>query len=170
MKKFVLFGLLCAAAFGASVEAVDAYVRESFSKNSAAYVKLKNNGKTPVSLVAAVASASNVTEIHNVIAENGMKKMVPVEKVVVEAGEVRELKPGGYHIMLIGLKHTLKEGKKMRSLTLKFDNGEKIVLKNVPVKKLTSGGMNSTMHGGGMHGSSGNSSMHGGGMHGEMKH
>jgi hypothetical protein len=51
-------------------------------------------------------------------------KMMPVEEVPLDPGKKVELKPGGEHIMLMGLKHPLKEGERF-PLTLTFRNAGK---------------------------------------------
>jgi len=55
-------------------------------------------------------------------------KMRPVPKIAVPAGGKIEMKPGGYHVMLLGLKRDLKPGEKV-AVTLKFERGG-----NVPVE------------------------------------
>ena len=52
--------------------------------------------------------------------------------VVVPAKGKLEFKPGGYHVMLIGLKETLSEGKTF-TLILHFKRAGKVVVKNVKV-------------------------------------
>ena len=89
---------------------------------TAAYLTLHNQDKQDHALVKAASPAAKVVELHTVIHENGVMKMRPVEKMEVKAGTRTELKPGGLHIMLIGLKAALKEGDKV-SLTLGFEDG-----------------------------------------------
>lgn len=48
--------------------------------------------------------------------------MIPVKEIEVKPGSVVELQPGGYHVMLIGLKHSLEEGQ-MVPITLSFEKG-----------------------------------------------
>ena len=88
---------------------------------SAAYMSIINHGSMEDQLLAVKTSAAEVVEIHNVKKENGMMSMSPVKSVDVSAGGSQELKPGGYHLMLIKLVKPLKVGDEVE-LTLHFKN------------------------------------------------
>jgi copper(I)-binding protein len=49
-------------------------------------------------------------DLHESINDHGVMKMRPVMSLVVEPGKPVRLAPGGYHIMLTGLKQALKQG------------------------------------------------------------
>ena len=70
-------------------------------------------------LIGAETPAARQVEIHEMKAEGGVMKMRPVPKVALPAGKTVELKPGGYHLMLIGLKKPLRAGDKL-PITLKL--------------------------------------------------
>ncbi len=53
--------------------------------------------------------------------------MSPVEAIDVPANGQVELKPGGYHIMLIGLKQDMKVGDKIK-LTLTFEKAGNVIV------------------------------------------
>jgi periplasmic copper chaperone A len=95
------------------------------SGNSAVYGMLVNAGKAPDALVAVTSDAAATVEIHESYRESGMMMMRPVKKIDVPAGKKVEMKPGGYHIMLLDLKRNLKPGKTVR-VTLHFDKAGKI--------------------------------------------
>ena len=59
-------------------------------------------------------------------------RMRQIDKIVVKANSETVLKPGGLHIMFIGLKQPFKAGNNV-DLELEFDNGEKIKL-TAPIK------------------------------------
>jgi copper(I)-binding protein len=90
--------------------------------NSAAFMTLRNMGDKANAVVAASSPAANVVELHTHTMEDGMMKMRRVEQIEIPANGETELKPGGLHIMLIGLKQQLKSGMKV-ALTLKFADG-----------------------------------------------
>jgi copper(I)-binding protein len=117
-----------------TVSASDPYVRHvpPGMDKTGAYVLLRNGDKTDHALVAAASPAANAVELHTVIDEGGMKKMVRVPKMDVKAGGETKLQPGGLHIMLIGLKEPLKEGASV-PITLKFEDGSEVALK-APVR------------------------------------
>jgi terC protein len=62
-----------------------------------------------------------------------MKKMVQIENIEVPAMGEANLKPGGLHVMLMGIKAPIKEGDKLDA-TLEFDNGQKLELKDIVAK------------------------------------
>jgi periplasmic copper chaperone A len=77
----------------------------------AAYLSIGNGGKEADRLVSAASPAAEKTELHQTSDEGGVMKMRPVEGgIEIEPGATKELKPGGYHVMLIGLKKRLQEG------------------------------------------------------------
>ena len=141
MKKFVLSIASIAAVFGADVEIEGAYARASIPNvpNSAAFFVIKNNSDKDIAITSANSDIAEKNELHTHIKENKMMKMMKIEKLVVPAKSSLELKSGGDHVMLIGLKKELKAGDEI-SLELSFSDGDKKSIK-VPVKDLAS-----TMH------------------------
>ena len=141
MKKFVLSIASIAAVFGADVEIDGAYARASIPNvpNSAAFFVIKNNSDKDIAITSANSDIAEKNELHTHIKENQMMKMMKIEKLVVPAKSSLELKSGGDHVMLMGLKKELKAGDEI-SLELSFSDGDKKEIK-VPVKDLAS-----TMH------------------------
>ena len=141
MKKFVLSIVSIAAVFGADVEIDGAYARASIPNvpNSAAFFVIKNNSDKDIAITSANSDIAEKNELHTHIKENQMMKMIKIEKLVVPAKSSLELKSGGDHVMLMGLKKELKVGDEI-SLELSFSDGDKKSIK-VPVKDLAS-----TMH------------------------
>ena len=90
--------------------------------NGAVYVTLSNSGSQPDALVSASTDVAQTAELHQTTRDGGVMKMRPVKAIPVPAGGKTELKPGGYHIMLMGLKQDLKPGEKV-AVTLKFEHG-----------------------------------------------
>jgi copper(I)-binding protein len=93
----------------------------STAKAGAVYLTLLNQGGAADRLMAVTTGAAMSAEIHETLMEDGVAKMRPVEVFDVPAGGSVELKPGGYHIMLMGLKAPLKKGD-MIMLQLKFEH------------------------------------------------
>lgn len=141
MKKFVLSIVSIAAVFGADIEIEGAYARASIPNvpNSAAFFVIKNNSDKDIAITSANSDAAQKNELHTHIKENEMIKMMKIEKLVVPAKSSLELKSGGDHVMLMGLKKELKAGDEI-NLELSFSDGDKKKIK-VPVKDLAS-----TMH------------------------
>ena len=141
MKKFVLSIVSIAAVFGADIEIERAYARASIPNvpNSAAFFVIKNNSDKDIAITSANSDIAEKNELHTHIKENQMLKMMKIEKLVVPAKSSLELKSGGDHVMLMGLKKELKAGDEI-NLELSFSDGDKKSIK-VPVKDLAS-----TMH------------------------
>ncbi len=92
-------------------------------------------------LVSASADVSKSVELHMMKMEGDVMQMRQVEAIELAAGQTVELKPGGYHVMFIGLKAPLKAGDKF-PLKLKFEKaGEVVVTVNVEAPGATTGGM-----------------------------
>ncbi len=66
-----------------------------------------------MALVAAESNASKVVELHTMKMENGVMIMRQVPQIDLPKGQTVSLKPGGLHIMLIGLHAPLKAGEKV---------------------------------------------------------
>ena len=141
MKKFILSIVSIAAVFGADVEIDGAYARASIPNvpNSAAFFVIKNNSDKDIAITSANSDIAEKNELHTHIKENKMMKMMKIEKLVVPAKSSLELKSGGDHVMLMGLKKELKAGDEI-NLELSFSDGDKKNIK-VPIKNLAS-----TMH------------------------
>lgn len=139
MKKVLLGNLLLTGLVLAQpkIEVKDAWVREvpPTSKMSAAYMVIENHGKEADKLVDVSNNASKITEIHETVGG----KMRRVKALEIPAQGKVELKPGGYHMMLINLDKPLKEGESVE-ITLKFEKSGEIKIQ-APVKKGT-GSMN----------------------------
>ena len=141
MKRLLLITLFISAYAGTalaegSIAISDPHVRlvPPNAENTAIFMVIRNQGAKDVKLVSAESTVSKAVELHTVIEEGGMKKMRPVANIPVKAQGETVLKPGDYHVMLIGLKQPLKEGEEI-PFTLKFDDGSSQSLKG-PVRKI----------------------------------
>lgn len=100
---------------------------------SAAYMTLVNSGGTPDRLVAASTDVAELIELHESKMVDNVMQMAPVPGgIAVPANGQVELKPGGLHVMLIGLKRDLAAGETVR-LTLSFERAGTITV-DVPVR------------------------------------
>ncbi len=105
---------------GAGIVATDVWARAAATGNSAAYMTLKNGDAAADRLVKAESDVAAAVELHKTTMEGGMMKMAPVDGIALPAQGQAELKPGGLHVMLIGLKRELKAGEKLK-LKLHFE-------------------------------------------------
>jgi len=98
------------------------------AKNGAVYLSISNNGQTAETLVSVSTPVAEKSEIHENVEEGGVLKMRAVKDgLKLAPGQSIELKPGGHHIMLIGLKQRLEEGKPF-PLTLTFEKGGELAV------------------------------------------
>jgi len=89
-----------------------------------------------------------VVELHEMKMVDNVMKMRAIPALALPAGKVVELKPGGYHVMLVGLKQQIKDGDRV-PLTLVIedkDHKRETIEVDAVAKPLTapqgSGGMN----------------------------
>jgi len=142
---------LAPGANASSVMIMKAYARASTmptAQTGAAYVSLMNHGADD-KLVSVSTPAAKSAELHKSEVVDGVMKMEPVGALDVPQNGMIEMKPGGYHIMLMGLAKPLAKGEEIE-LTLTFEKAGEVKVK-VPVGGVASGGMDHQM----MDGSSG---------------
>ena len=88
------------------------------------YARIENTGHQDVTLVSVDAGFATKSEIHTMIAEDGVMKMRRLEGgVVIPAHGEALLRSGGTHLMFIGLTGAMKPGS-LQQIILHFDNGE----------------------------------------------
>ena len=105
----------------------------------AGYMKITNTGTEPDRLVGGAASFAGRLEVHSMTMEQGVMKMREIKDgLEIKPGETVELKPGGYHMMFVGLKQPLKQGEDL-TVTLKFAKAGTVEVK-YPVEAVGAGG------------------------------
>jgi periplasmic copper chaperone A len=129
-------GFLFAAAFGLAVTTAHAgdYKAGSLeisnpwsratpkgSSVAAGYMKITNSGPTSDRLIGGTSEVASKFEVHEMKMENGVAKMRPIKGgLEIKPGETVELKPGSFHVMLVGLKKPLASGDHVKG-TLVFE-------------------------------------------------
>lgn len=84
------------------------------------FLTIRNNGRSPDRLVSATSPVSGEVQIHTMSMDGGVMKMRQlIDGITIPAGQSVELKPGGLHLMFVGLKKPFKQGAKIPA-TLKF--------------------------------------------------
>ncbi len=142
-KRAILMGMVLygvsLAALAAGLEVSGAYVRAvpPGQPNSAGFMNVTNTGDRDLALVDAESDVAKVVELHTHINDNGMMRMRRIERIPVPAGATVQLKPGGHHVMFIGLKRQLKPGE-MVTITLVADDGSRTTVE-APVKMIQMG-------------------------------
>ncbi len=110
IKTKLLVGALalgCTVAQAQTVEVKDAWVRATVTgqKGTGSFMKLTSN--TPLQLVGVKSPAAGVAEVHEMKMDGDVMRMRPIPGLELPAGKTVELKPGGYHVMLMDLKQPL---------------------------------------------------------------
>jgi periplasmic copper chaperone A len=91
-----------------------------------AYMTITNKGSAPDRLLGGSSAVADRFEVHSMVMDGGVAKMRPVDGgLEIKPGETVELKPGGLHVMLTGLKQPLDKGQKVKA-TLEFAKAGKV--------------------------------------------
>jgi len=140
------------AGSGGGIKVTEPWARASsmMAAAGAAYMKIENTGSAADALVGAASPAAKTVEVHETVAmesempaasdgmgmespmpsegtDGGMMGMRPIARLEIPAGGSVELKPGSYHIMLIGLNQELKPGDKIE-ITLTFEQAGEVTV------------------------------------------
>jgi periplasmic copper chaperone A len=100
-----------------------AWVRSSVpgQQGTGAFMKLTSNEATQ--LVGVATPVAGVVQVHEMKLEGEVMRMRAIGKLDLPAGRTVELKPGGYHVMLLDLKQALTQGSTV-PMTLSFRNAK----------------------------------------------
>jgi copper(I)-binding protein len=126
LSAFAVSLLLAGAAMAqtvgppSQVQVRDAWARATPAKaeNGAAYLTIVS--PTSDRLTGVSTPVAKNAGLHNMVMEDGVMKMRPLVDIELPANVPVTLKPGGFHIMLMGLDHPLKPGESF-PLTLSFE-------------------------------------------------
>jgi len=149
--RFVIIaiGFMASCSAGAQVSIEDAWVRATVPGQPVAAAYLKIRSAQTAYLVAVRTPVTTRAEVHEMRTEGGIMRMRPVTRLELSAGTTVELKPGGYHLMLMNIAKPLRPGE-IVPITLVIegpDNKPREVKIDARVRDVTAG-MGS--HGNGM--------------------
>jgi periplasmic copper chaperone A len=126
LRRLVILAAACIAVVGslAPARAADVMVMGPWAratppgaKVGAGYMTLHNAGAAGDRLVSASSDVADHVEIQETSIDNGVTKMRELPRgLEIPAGKAVELKPGGYHLMLMGLKQPLKAGEMVKAI------------------------------------------------------
>ena len=140
MKRITLAALIFAAfPVMAQVTVKDPWVRATVSAQKATGAFMQITSAQDARLVEAKSPVAGVVEVHEMVMEKDVMKMRAIKGLDLPAGKTVELKPGGYHVMLMDLKEQMKEGATV-PVTLVIEGKDKkrsTVEIKAPVKPLT---------------------------------
>ena len=140
MKRITLAALMFAAfPVMAQVTVKDPWVRATVPAQKATGAFMHITSAQDARLVEASSPVAGVVEVHEMTMEKDVMKMRAIKGLDLPAGKTVELKPGGYHVMLMDLKQQMKEGDTV-PVTLVVEGKDKkrsTVELKAPVKPLT---------------------------------
>jgi copper(I)-binding protein len=129
------------------VRITEAWARETAPTqvNGGAFLTITNHADQPDRLVSATSPVSTTAQLHTMSMDGGVMRMRELpEGIPVPAKAAVELKPGGLHIMFIGLKAPLKPGQIVK-LTLRFEKAGMLRV-TLPVRPVGAMGMARDQH------------------------
>ena len=126
MKLKVLTASLliaCSTLYAQTVEVKDAWVRATVpgQKGTGAFMNI--TAKEGAKLVGASTPVAGVVEVHEMKMDGDIMRMRAVPALELPAGQTVQLKPGGYHVMLMDLKQGLAKGSTV-PLTLRLQDAQ----------------------------------------------
>ncbi len=139
MKRLAIIGVVLMSAValaacggsssgGSGITVSDAWVRTPplADQPGAAYLVIQNNGAAD-KLLSVTSDVAHMIELHQSMESGGMMSMSPVPNIPIPANGQVELKPGGFHMMLMNLTRPLTTGDKVQ-FTLNFETAGKILV------------------------------------------
>ena len=131
-RRLILAALLLAMPAAAQeVRAGDLSITRPWTRaagqngTGAGFLAIANRGTAADRLVGASSPVARVTEIHTHMREGDILRMRPVPAIDIPPGETVTLQPGGFHLMLIGLKEPLIQGQTV-PVTLRFERAGEV--------------------------------------------
>lgn len=139
-----LLAVLTAAAALPSVAQVvvaNPWVRSTVPGQTTTGAFMNIKSATEATLVGAASPVAKIVEIHEMKMDAGVMRMTAVDRLPLPARKAVEFKPGGYHVMLMDLTRTLKQGDHVPlTLTVEDKAGRKQTIEvKVPVREFASG-------------------------------
>ena len=128
MNKIISAVVLAMAAVAAyaqsdAIKVEGAWARASVQGQSGTGAFMTLTAREPLSLVGVTTPVAGVAEVHEMKMEGDVMRMRAVPALALPAGKPIELKPGGYHLMLMELKAPLKPDTRV-PVTLQLRNAK----------------------------------------------
>ena len=137
-----LTALVVGTAFAQTVSVTDTWARATVPGQKATGAFMKITAKDGARLVGVQSPVAGVAEIHEMKMDRDVMKMAAIAGLDLPAGKTVELKPGGYHVMLMDLKQALPKDSTV-PLTLQFVDAKgkpSQMAIQVPVSSMAPGG------------------------------
>lgn len=124
MKNLVIAAMMALTSTAwaqTTVKVENAWVRGTVAQQQATGAFMRLTASQNARLVEASSPVAGVTEVHEMAMENDVMRMRQIQGLPLAAGQTVELKPGGFHVMLMNLKQTLQAGQNV-PITLVFED------------------------------------------------
>ena len=141
-RSLILISALLALGAQAQTTVKDPWVRGTVAGQKATGMFAQVTSASGGKLVSATSPVAGVVEIHEMVMDGSVMKMRAVTALELPAGKAVELKPGGYHVMLMDLKQDLKAGESVPvTLVIEGAGGKRESVEvKAPVKALADSG------------------------------
>lgn len=119
-----IFSVFAAGCGNSDVTVTDAWVREvpAGIETTALYMEIDNNSSETEKLLSVESEIAGTAEIHETsVNKDGISRMQQIQTVEIPASGSVAMKPGGTHVMLIGLRDRIESGQDIK-VVLKFQN------------------------------------------------
>lgn len=138
-KPIVFFAaLMFALPAAAQVTVAGPWIRGTVAQQMGTGAFMQLTSARDAKLVDVRSPVAGIVEIHEMKLENNVMRMRAVPVLELPAGRTVELKPGGYHIMLMDLARPLKEGESVPvTLVIETAGKRETVEVSVPVRAPT---------------------------------
>ncbi|WAC72958.1 copper chaperone PCu(A)C [Roseateles sp. SL47] len=107
----------------AQVKVTAPWVRATVAQQSSTGAFMQLQSPKAVKLVSVSTPVAGIVEVHEMAMDGPVMRMRAVPALELPAGKPVELKPGGYHVMLMDLKGPVKEGDQV-PFTLVFEGAD----------------------------------------------
>lgn len=115
----VVLGLGCWSSAQAQVTVDRAWARTTVPNQTTTGAFMRITAQKDVRLTGARSPVADMVEVHEMKMDKGIMRMRPADELQLKAGQSVELKSGGFHMMMMGLKKQIKTGDAV-PLTLEF--------------------------------------------------
>lgn len=126
IQRVLACSLLAGASFSAAAQTTidDAWVRATVAGQPSSGAFMRITSTSDSKLLSVSSPVAKDVQIHEMSMTNDVMRMGPVDSVPLPAGKTVMLDPDGYHVMLMGLNHQIKEGDQVPlTLTVENDKG-----------------------------------------------
>lgn len=89
---------------------------------AAAYGSLMNQSNEPITVTSVTSTLGSAAQMHDIVANGDLRRMVPVDARTLAPGEALVFKPGGLHIMLMEFEQAPVEGDEIELCALTQDH------------------------------------------------